>query len=191
MHGLLNSFHSDHREHLQTKYICISVLPEMGVWRPKKPSGRAPGLLGLLRAELSFPAPWLLIMIPLTHFYTFAAIAGKAGAERSLCSLARGLGDLCRAQGLLNLTQTALRNWHQIRWFLFTATFQWSKLSPLVMNEWMSLFGLCLPVLKNKLINKPPSEQHSAPSFLEELLSIRAEHLPKRVSVQERLFIFN
>ena len=36
-------------------------------------------------------------------------------------------------------------------------------LYPLVMNEWMNLLGLCLPVLWKK--KKKASEQHSTPRF--------------------------
>lgn len=46
----------------------------------------------------SFPCE----MIPIIPFYTFPAPAGKPGAEGSLCSLIHGLGDLCRAQGVLH-----------------------------------------------------------------------------------------
>lgn len=48
----LNFLFTSQKTSRQQNTICISVLPVMGVWRPKKPSGRAQRLLGLHRAQL-------------------------------------------------------------------------------------------------------------------------------------------
>jgi len=62
---------------------------------------------------------------------------------------------------VLHLPHRALNSFHQIRFFFLSllpcsCEMEAKALYPLVMNEWMNLLGLCLPVLwkkKKKLLN--------------------------------------
>lgn len=81
-------------------------------------------------------------MIPIAHFYTFPAIAGRLGAEGSLSRLipGRGLGSSPHTNSTEELASNKIF-FHSLLPCSVVKT-----LSPLVMNEWMNLFGLCLPV---------------------------------------------
>lgn len=106
----------------QQTTICISVLPVMGVWRPKKPSGRAQRLLGLHRAQLS------LLFVPaddphrsFLHLSSYSWNIWSRGVFIQF--------DRWPLVWVLHLTQTAPRNFHQIRYFFIHCYLaQWSKL---------------------------------------------------------------